>query len=217
MSCNKCNNPCHTCSGHHPCDVPCACPVPFLGISQLPDNISVLRFNLNGVRADYDYQNLIYQVQSDTTLVADVINRILKYTAERHQDTLTAQELGAILHLADIGDVSSAGAADGSMLTYQKSSNCTDGCVGANDTWKVWNALDSQVQSATYPFVFTQDGKPRTLNRPQNPNQYYQLGWNAQNQLSYSQIPIVPSVPPNGIPLYVDPETNQIVGVQSNG
>lgn len=218
-NCNCTHSPCTSCSSKK-CDVPCACPAPFLGIEQLPDHLSVLRFNLNGVRADYDFDNLIYTTQSDTSLAANAVQRVLTYMAERHMDTITAQELGAILHLADLGDVTTQGAEDGSMLTYQKSNNCSEGCVGTTDTWKIWNALDQQslVSSATYPMAFNTDGKPRTIQKPANPSQYYMLGWNAGNQLSYSQIPIVATAPVGTdnkkIAVYVDPNTNQLVGVK---
>lgn len=222
MICSKCNRQKSNCSSCkkrcHQCDQPCACPVPFLGIEQLPDNLSVLRFNIDGKRADYDFTNLIYQTQTDTTLIADVINRLLSYSAERHTDTITAQELGSILHLADIGDVDTNGASTGSLLTYQKGTNCAEGCVGLRDSWKVWTALDEQISSATYPFVFSADGSAHVLQRPANANQYYQLGWNAQNQVSYSQVQTVASAPINTngkkIALYLDPNTKQIVGVE---
>lgn len=200
------------------CDHGCNCPAPFLGIEQLPDNISVLRFNIDGKRADYDFENLVYQTQTDTTLVVDIIKRLLVYTAERHTDSITASELGSILHLADLGDVSTNEVADGSFLTYQKNNNCGEGCLGLRDSWKVWNALEEQVNSATYAFAFGQDGRPHVLERPASPNQYYQLGWNGARQLSYSQVPIVNAsrvVDANGkkTALYLDPRTKQIVGV----
>lgn len=223
---NNCNcnpGPCDkpSCGGNRcgDCERACKCPAPYLGIEQLPDNISVLRFNLDGKRADYDFANLIYQNQTDTTLVVDVIKRLLVYSAERHTDSLTAAELGAIFHLADLGDVSTEDAEDGSFLVYQKNNNCGNGCVGLQDSWKTWNALASQVNSATYPFAFDATGKSHVLERPASPNQYYQLGWNAGNQLSYSQVPIVDVsrvVGADGkkIALYLDPSTNQIVGVK---
>lgn len=193
--------------------------MPFLGVEQLPNYPAVVRFNIDGKRADFDYTNLVYQTQSDTTLVADIINRLLTYTAERHTDTITAAELGTILHLADLGDVSTDRAQTGSLLVYQKNSNCGEGCKGLSDTWKVWSALNEQVNSATYPAVFNAEGVPQVLERPANPNQYYQYGWNAQNGLSYSQIPIVDAsrvVGSDGkkIALYQDPLTKQLVGVK---
>ena len=217
-TCNQCA--CQSCKSRC-CDQPCACPAPYLGIEELSDNLGVLRFNIDGKRTDYDFSSLVFNTQTDTSLNTDAIHRVLSYMAERHQDSITAQELGAILHLADLGDVTTVGASDGSMLVYQKSNNCAEGCVGTNDTWKIWNALDNDtlVSSATYPMAFDADGKPRTLQKPANPSQYYLLGWNAGSQLSYSQVPIV-TAPPTGtdgktVQLYLDPTTNQIVGVRS--
>lgn len=210
----NCHNSCNQ------CDRSCGCPATYLGIESLPDNISVLRFNLDGKRTDYDYQNLVYQTQTDTSLVADIINRLLAYSAERHTDTITAQELGSILHLADLGDVSTANATAGSLLTYQQANNCGEGCVGTQDNWKIWNALDEQTNSSTYPMMYSANGLPNILERPQSPNQYYMLGWNANSQVSYSQPQIVDASSvedPNNngkkIALYMDPTTKRIVGV----
>lgn len=220
MSCTNCNQgPCDAKCPSSRCDPPCACPVPFLGIEALPDDPMTIRFNINGKRADYDFSNTIYQGQSDTRLVADIINRLLVYTAERHTDTITAAELGNILHLADLGDVSTDKAQSGSLLVYQKNSNCGEGCKGLQDTWKIWNALDQQVSSATYPAVYDANGLPHVLERPANPNQYYQYGWNAENGLGYSQVPIVDAsrvVGTDGkkIAIYQDPITKQLVGVK---
>lgn len=213
MNCN-CNNKCRR------CEPPCACPTPAFGICEVPDNIGVLRYNVLGKRYDYDYSDLIYQVQTDTSLLADSAKRVLRYMAERHIDSLSAQELGAILHLADLGDVTTKGAVDGSMLVYQKNSNCGEGCTGTGDTWKIWSALDEQISSATYPMVFNGEGKAKVLEQPAHPNQYYQLGWNGKSQLSYSQIPIV-STPPVGtdgkkLAVYVDPTTQQLVAVKED-
>lgn len=215
MNCNCKKSSCGGCPGKR-CEVQCACPAPFLGIEQVPDNVSVLRFNIDGKRADYDFYNLIYQVQSDTAISADAINRVLVYMAERHTDQITAQELGAILHLSDIGDVSTKGVEGGSMLTYQKSSNCGEGCMGTQDKWVVWNALDEQKSSATYPMAFDAEGHPTTIQRPSAPNKQYLLGWNAQNQLSYIT-PVKATTPPaQGGPLYYDEASGQIVYVEGS-
>lgn len=216
---NNCNCKSKTCGHCHGrgcalCDPPCACPAPFLGIEQVPDNVSVLRFNIQGKRADYDYTNLVYQTQSDTVLVADAVNRLLNYQAERHADTITARELGAILHLADIGDVDSKGAETGSFLTYQKDSNCGDGCIGLHDSWKVWNALDESVSSATFPMAFDANGRPVTIRKPASPNKQYLLGWDRQNQLSYITPAKVTSKPATGGALYYDEASGEIVIVE---
>lgn len=217
--CNCKSNSCDPCRKLG-CDAPCNSPEPFLGIEALSDNLSVLRFNIDGKRTDYDFADLIFNNQTDTSLTADAVQRVLTYMAERHTDSITARELGAIFHLADIGDVSTEGAKDGSLLVYKKSSNCGEGCTGIGDTWQVWNALDQQVSSATYAMVFSQDGKAQVLERPQNPSGYYQLGWNGGDQLSYSKVPIVSVAPTNSqgtkTRLYLDENTNQIVAVRES-
>lgn len=190
--------------------------MPYLGIEQLPDNLSVLRFSIDGKRTDYDFANLIYQNQSDTSLNADAIHRVLTYMAERHTDSITAQELGSLLHLADIGDVTTVGAETGSMLVYQKNSNCGEGCMGTQNVWKIWNALDAQVSSATYPMAFNSNGQAVTLQRPQDPSIQYLLGWNGANQLSYITPTKAAAKPATGGPLYYDAASGQIVYVQEN-
>lgn len=178
----------------------------------------MLRFTLDGLKYEYDLTGLVKSLETRTSLTVNSIERVLTYMAEVGKDSITAAELGSMLHLADLGDVSSAGAKDGSLIFYEKSSNCGEGCVGTGDKWKPWNALDEQVSSATYPMVFNSDGKPKVLERPQSPNKYYQLGWNAGNQLSYSTVPIVATAPVGSdgkrIALYLDPDTNRIVGVK---
>lgn len=218
---NNCNcnpKPCDVRYHSRPCgcDQPCACPAPFLGIEQLPDNISVLRYNIDGKRADYDYANLIYQVQSDTVLVADAINRLLNYQAERHTDTITARELGSILHLADIGDVETKGATTGSMLTYQQGTECGEGCIGLRDKWKIWSALDEQQSSATYPMAYASNGAPVTIEPPQSPSRQYLLGWNGASQLSYITPTKATVAPAQGGPVYYDETSGQLVYVEAN-
>lgn len=215
---NDCNcnpKPCDTCHKDQcgTCDPPCKCPMPFLAIEQLPDNVSILRYNIDGKRADYDYTNLVYQTQSDTTLIADAINRLLAYQAERHTDTITARELGSILHLADLGDVDTKGAETGSLLTYQKNSVCGEGCIGLRDSWKIWTALDEQQSSATYPMAFAADGSPVTIARPQSPSRQYLLGWNGSNQLSYFTPTKAATKPAQGGPVYFDETSGQLVYV----
>lgn len=208
-NCNPCKKPCGK--------EPCACPKPYLGIEAVcldgSDNVSVLRFDLDGIRSDYDFKPLIYNNQTDTSLTANVIERVLTFMAERHIDSISAEELGSLLHLSDIGDVTSAGAEDGSLLVYQKSTSCGDGCTGIHDQWRIWNALDNQVSSSTYVMTFDGDGKAQTLGRPQSPNHQYLLGWNKGSQLSYFKPKKAAAKPAQGGALYWDEANNEIVYV----
>lgn len=196
---------------------PCECPEPVLGIEQLPYDISTLRFNFNGKTVNYDFSNLIYQVQSDTALVADVVNRLLRYSAERHTDTITAQELGAIFHLADIGDVSTSGATNGSMLVYTKDNNCAEGCVGINNKWEIWNAQDNLQGTGYYAAAYDNQGQPVAISQPANPDQFYNLGWNGAGKLSYRQpqeAVVAPTENGYAYQLYLDPVTKETVYVK---
>lgn len=185
---------CDTCS---PCDKKpscdpckkqeCACPEPFIDLDEIPNKAAVYRVNDNGKTAIWDLRKGIKEAQTDTSLVVDIIKRLLQFSAERHTDTITAQELGAILHLTDLGDVSTKGATNGAMMVYKQTDTCPAGCYGTGNVWEAWNALDEQASSAAYGYGFNADGVPVTLQQPANPNQYYNLGWNGNKQLSYAQ------------------------------
>lgn len=215
-TCNTCDK-CHSnpCSCNKCQEESCACPKPFIDLDELPDEPAVYRVNDNGRTAIWDLRGGIKQGQTDTTLVSDIVNRLLRYTAERHTDTITAKDLGAILHLNDLGDVSTKGAEDGAMMVYKKTDTCPAGCYGTGNVWEPWNALDSDniVSSAAYAYGFNASGEPVTLQQPLNPNQYYNLGWNGNKQLSYTQ-PVEETAPildsqGYAYQMYINPTTMQ--------
>lgn len=183
---------CHKC-GQNPCSCKkchkegCAYPEPFLDIDKVPNTEAVYRINDNGKTAKWDMGPGVKAAQTDTSLVADIINRLLKFSAERHTDTITAQELGEILHLTDLGDVSTKGAENGAMMVYKKNDTCPTGCYGTSNVWQAWNALAEQAESVSYGYGFNANGEPASLQQPSNPDQYYNLGWNGNRQLSYAQ------------------------------
>ena len=140
------------------------------------------------------------------------------YNAERHVDSFSASELGSILHIADIGDVDITGVTDNSLFVYQKDSDCGEGCDGINNSWVAWNEKDHLVDHVETLMGFNGDGKPQTLNHPTNTNEYYQLGWNGADKISFSQPTVVATAPVDGDGkvwrLYVDPNTKQLVVVK---
>ena len=203
---NNCD--CNTCST--PCEKPkCGCKKPTLEIDSVPESVSALRFNFNGVSVWYDYDNLVYQTQTDTVLSADAANRVLKYMAERHIDTISARELGAILHIADLGDVDITSIGNNSLFVYQKDSNCAEGCEGINNSWIAWNSEEHQDSSLQTVMGFNADGEPLALSPPANTDQYYMLGWDAGNKLKYFK-PVQFNDITNCAPLYVNKTTGQI-------
>lgn len=194
-TCNKCDkcqsNPC-SCNKCPKDD--CACPEPFIDLDEVPNKPAVYRVNDNGKTAIWDLRKGIKEGQTDTSLVTDIIKRLLRFTAERHTDTITASELGAILHLNDLGDVSTKGAENGAMMVYKKTDKCPEGCYGTSNVWEPFNALDEQASSVAYGYGFDANGVPATIQQPANTDQYYNLGWNGNRQLSYMQ-PQVQSAP----------------------
>lgn len=187
-----------------------------MSVEYLPYNPTTMVFNDNGKTVEIDLQHPILEGQTDTSLIADAINRLLQFSAERHTDTITAAELGAILHLADIGDVNTKGVTQGSILSYKQNNDCSEGCVGTHNVWEPWNAIDGQTDSAYYPMGFAQDGSPVSIAPPANPNKTYFLGWNGKNQLSYFTVTQATAAPAKGGQVYYDEETGQLVYLRSS-
>ena len=153
----------------------------------MTDSVSILRFNFGGASAWYDYGNMIYQTQTDTSISVNAIERVLKHMAERHVDTISARELGSILHISDIGDVDITGVEDNSLFVYQKDNNCSHGCEGINNSWIAWNSKDHMTDSMKTVMGFDGEGAPQTLFTPSNSSQFYLMGWNGDKQVSYMQ------------------------------
>lgn len=214
-NCNRCNSGCAPKNK-------CGCAKPFLDIDEMPNSVSILRYNFNGMSAWYDYGNMIYQTQTDTSISVDAIERVLKHMAERHVDTISARELGSILHIADIGDVDITGVEDNSLFVYQKDNNCSHGCEGINNSWIAWNSRDHMVDSMQTVMGFDADGAPQTLLPPASADKFYVLGWNGANKVGYKQIEQVSkesiTVTEGGrsyiYKVCVDPNTNELVYIK---
>lgn len=204
--CKKCGDPCGS-----EC---CGTGKPVIDVQSIPDDILTLSFNFNGVGTTYDYRSMVKAGETDTTLSADAIARVLKYMAEKHTDTISAKELGAILHLVDLGDVDGDAVEDNSLLVYKKNSDCSRGCDGVTNSWAGWTALDNQDTSLALVMGYNSDGAPKSLSSPANTNQYYQLGWNAAGKAGWKQPRQVTSTN-NLVPVYMDKTTKELVFVES--
>lgn len=200
----------NNCNCNSRCEEP-KCPnrVPVIDVDEMPESVATLKFNFDGVSTWYDYTNMIRQTQTDTSITADALNRVLTYMAERHTDSISAKELGSILHIADIGDVDTTGVGDNALFVYQKNSDCGQGCTGLNNVWKAHNPLEHIETSADYIMVFDANGKPTTLQKPATPSKHYLLSWAAQDKIKY----ITPTEFASATgkkALYIDPETMEI-------
>ena len=204
------NEPCDRC-GKKKC---CAIPKPVIDVQALPDDPLTLSYNFNGIGTTYDYRNLVKAGETDTTLSADAIERVLQYMAEKHVDTISAKELGAILHLTDIGDVDVADVEANSMLVYKKESDCAQGCDGSVNGWTAHNALDHIVSSLQYVAGYDADGAPKSLSSPSAPSQQYLLGWNGNGKVGWTQIKTAATRPTNAYQVYWDADNNEFVKVK---
>lgn len=201
------------------CEEPCACPTQIMGISTVHETTPAwLRFNFGGKSVDYDFDSVVKAAETDTSFRIDAPSRTIIYNAEDHTDTISSKELGGIFHIADIGDVDISGVTDNSLFVYQKNSDCGQGCEGIDNSWIAWNSNEHLNTNVTTVMGFDGAGKPQALNHPTNTNQYYQLGWNGANKVSFTQ-PVEVATPPVDsegyyYQLYIDPTTKQIVYVK---
>ena len=207
----QCPNPCD--EGCNSCKKKCCGRAkPVIDVQSLEDDILTLYFNFNGVGTTYDFREMIKAGETDTTLTANAMKRVLTYMAERHTDTISAKELGAILHLADIGDVDGEKIDNYSMLFYKK--DAIDACDTTANRWVAWNALDEQSGNLATLMGFLSDGKPKSLSSPSNPGEQYLLGWNGANKIGWAQIKTVSNVPANAYQVYWDEDNHELVKVK---
>lgn len=210
--CNLCNRPQNECccSG---CD-PCGKPLRVLSIQPVPNQPGRVRFNLDGGSVNFDFADIVAQTETDTFLRVDRASRVLKYLAEGHTNNITASQLGSILHLGDLGDIDTGDVAQNSLLTYQRNSECGQGCDEISNKWVAFNASEHLEDALNTVFGFDDSDAPKTLQAPTHTNQFYSLAWRGSDKLGYTQ-PVevsVPSVDSNGYSqlLFANPTTKQI-------
>lgn len=222
--CNTCGKPMKSC-GHcgtckpkcgceKKCPKPCGCPESILSIEADSTNPTNLRFNLGGRSVWYDFDSTIKAGETCTTLYADLSARNLVYNAECQIINITAESLGGILHLADIGDVDANTIKDNAILVYKKDADCGENCDGANG-WIGVDPSEAGDTSLDYVMGSDADGKVKSLMPPANSNQFYYLTWAAQNKASWKQPTEVSAIPVDSegysYQLYIDPTTKELV------
>lgn len=207
MICNDCN-PCKK-----GCD-PCGCAEPVFSVEAMPDDPTILRFNINGKSVWYDFEPVIKSGQTCTTLAADAVNRTLVYRGECDENTISARELGGILHLADLGDVDTNSIEDNGILNYRRKSDCGEGCEGISNGWVSTNAIDVAQDSMDYILGTDGDGKMISLLPPEDTTKFSYLSFAAQNKAKWVRPTVVSTIPDDGTyryPVYMDPTTGELV------
>ena len=180
----------------------------------MPDDPTVLRFNINGKSVWYDFEPTVKAGETCTTLGVDAVNRVLYYHGECGDQSITAKELGSILHLGDLGDVDATTIGDNGILNYRKDSDCPEGCEGTGDGWVSSNPIEIAGESLDYILGSDSDGKMKSLIPPTDTTTFSYLAWAAQDKAKWVKPTQVAAIPNDGTyqyPLYLDPATGEIV------
>lgn len=219
MGCGHCGACQPKCGCKNQCPKQCGCPDSILSIEADSTNPTNLRFNLGGRSVWYDFDSVVKASETCTTIIPDAVNRSLIYNAECQRNEITAAELGAIFHLADLGDVDATSLKDNAVLVYRKDANCGENCDGKNG----WIGVDLSEEGDTsldYIMGSDSEGDVKSLMPPANTNQYYYMAWAAQNKASWTQPKVVatPPVDSDGKKwrVYMDPSTHELVIVKES-
>lgn len=210
-SCDPCNS-CDPCKKQ--CPDPCGCPKRTFSVEKVTNRPGFIKINIDGQTQFFDVRDITKDTETDTFLRADSVARLLRYFAEGHVNNITARQLGSILHLADIGDIDVGDVAQSSLLTYQKNSECGQGCDEISNKWVAFNASEHLEDALSTVFGFDDSDAPKALEAPAHTSQYYSLMWRGGNKVGYTQ-PVevsVPSVDTDGYSqlLFMNPTTKQI-------
>lgn len=185
----------------------------------MPDDPTVLRFNVNGKSVWYDFESAVKAGETCTTLSVDAVGRTLNYHGECSDQTISAKELGSILHLGDLGDVDATSITDNGILNYRKTGDCPEGCEGKADGWVSSNPIEIGDESLEYILGSDADGKLTSLMPPTDTTKFAYLAWAAQDKAKWVVPTKVVTIPDDGTyryPLYLDPNTGAIVAVKES-
>lgn len=215
------NTPCNDCScdpcEKKTCKEPCGCAEPVFSIEAMPDDPTTLRFNVNGKSVWYDFSPVVEAGETCTTLTIDGVARTLNYNGECGENTISAKELGSILHLADIGDVDANTIKDNGILNYRTSDECPEGCEGTSNGWRADNPIDLGSDSLSYVLGSDANGAMRSLMPPTDTTSFSYLAWAAQGKAKWVK-PTIVSTPPvkDGYRtrLWLDENTGEIVATR---
>lgn len=212
MTCNNCIS--------NQCAEPCGCAETVFSVEAMPDDPTTLRFNINGKSVWYDFESVVKAAETCTTLSADVANRVLTHHGECGDQTITAAELGSILHLADLGDVDATTITDNGILNYRKDGNCAEGCTGVSNGWVSSNPVEVAGTSLSYILGSDADGKMTSLMPPTDTSTFSILTWAGADKAMWKKPTIASTAPvdtDNKVwRLYIDPSTYELTIVKED-
>ena len=211
-----CNNDCNPCKHHEPC----GCAEPVFSIEAMATDPTTLRFNVNGKSVWYDFAPVVKAGETCTTLNVNAVDRTLEYHGECSEQTISAKELGSILHLGDLGDVDETTITDNGILNYRKTGDCGEGCEGVGDGWVSSSPIDVASTSLDYILGSDADGKMKSLMPPTDTTTFSYLAWVAQNKAKWVKPTVVSTAPVDSDGkawrVYVDPNTYEFVIKKEN-
>ena len=211
-----CNNDCNPCKHQEPC----GCAEPVFSIEAMATDPTTLRFNVNGKSVWYDFEPVVKAGETCTTLNVNAVDRTLEYHGECSDQTISAKELGSILHLGDLGDVDADTITDNGILNYRKTGDCGEGCEGIGDGWVSSNPVDIASTSLDYILGSDADGKMTSLMPPTDTTTFSYLTWAAGSKAQWKKPNIAASAPVDSDGkvwrLYVDPTSYELTIVKEN-
>lgn len=203
------NNNCE-CNKH--CDKePCGCAEPVFSVEAMPDDPTVYRFNVNGKSVWNDFESAIKAGETCTTVDVDAVARTLNHHGECGDQTISAKELGSIVHLGDLGDVDSNSITDNGILNYRKTGECPEGCEGKADGWVSSNPIEVGTTALEYILGADADGRMMSLMPPSDTTSFSYLAWAAQGKAKWVKPTEITALTDNYAPLYLDKTTGEIV------
>ena len=133
--CNKCN--------HNPCE--CGCRPARYGkdfqIMANPFDPSIWNVTINGATTKVKIPKIN---ETDTKLSTSYTNKSLIYNAEKHTDTITGEQLGALINFSDLRDVDAKDADSCSIPVFHPyCSECGDGCSPKEARWVAYHIPDA--------------------------------------------------------------------------
>lgn len=218
--CGQCGQCQPKCGCENKCQKPCGCPESILSIEADTTDPTKLRFNLGGRSVWYDFTSVVKAAETCTKLKPDAVRREVAYDAECGRQTISAQQLGSIFHLSDIGDVDTAKIGDNAVLVYRKFANCGENCEGATG-WIGVNPTEEAGSQLEYVIGSDANGAMKSLMPPaSSTNQFYYLSWAGREKATWKQPTIATAAPLDddgkAWRVYMDPKTHELVVVKED-
>lgn len=124
--------------------------------------------------------------ETDTTLSDNYSNATLIYSAEKHVDTLTGNQLGQLINVGDLRDTYTDYDTPSMCyeLIYHKYGNCGAGCFSAENRWATFSPDNENALQDSLHYVRGTNayGCPIFLDVPPSTNEWWLSGWKTNGE-----------------------------------